>query len=170
RLVAASGTVGDRIDVWGTRDSVGVPLQVPRYVAQVLRTLGYRVRLHLLLFSSITPKMRRRIQISTDGDWFPDYPLPSASLPQFFSCRGGNGNGFVCDPRLDRLMRTASAVQLTDPARASALWATIDRQLVDDAYWVPTVNVRTPDFVSQRVGNYQSSPAGGFIPQVAWLR
>lgn len=94
RLVAASGTTGTRVDVWGRSDSVGVPSQVPPYIAQ----------------------------------------------------------------------------QLTDPARAASLWAAIDRQLVDEAAWVPTVNVRAVEFVSKRIRNYQYSPVGGFIADQVWLR
>jgi ABC-type oligopeptide transport system substrate-binding subunit len=114
--------------------------------------------------------MRRKFQLSVDGDWLPDYPAPAAYLPHFFGCRGGNRNGYVCDSNLDRRMRMPSALQLTDPARASTLCATINRQLVDAAYWVPTVNVHAPEFVSKRVRNYQVSPVGGFIAHEAWLR
>jgi ABC-type transport system substrate-binding protein/DNA-binding SARP family transcriptional activator len=170
RLVAASGTAGDRVDVWGESDSVGVPRQVPSYIAQLLRTLGYRVRLHVVLSTAITSAMRRDFQLSVDGDWLPDYPAPSAYLPQFFGCSGGNSNGYFCDPALDRRMRTASMLQLTDPAAAASRWAAIDRQLVDEAAWVPTVNVRAPDFVSKRVRNYQYNPVKGFLPDQVWLR
>jgi hypothetical protein len=47
-LVAASGTQGTRIDVWGTTDQVGVPRRLPAYVTAVLRSLGYRAHLHLV--------------------------------------------------------------------------------------------------------------------------
>ncbi len=170
RLVAASGTLGQRVDVWGPTDSVGVPHQVPPYIAQLLRSLGYRVRLHLAPSATITQAMRRGFQLSVDGDWLPDYPAPSAYLPQFFGCRGGNSNGYFCDPRLDHRMRRATGLQLTDPARAASLWTAVNRKLVDQAVWVPTVNVHAPEFVSKRVRNYQFSPVGGFIAHEVWLR
>jgi peptide/nickel transport system substrate-binding protein len=169
RLVAASGTLGERVDVWGSSDSVGVPRQVPRHIAEVLRSLGYRVQLHLVPFATLTHSKRRGLLLSTDGDWLPDYPAPSAYLPQFFGCRGGNSNGYFCDPDLDRRMREATRLQLTDPEQAATLWAAINRQLVDQAAWVPTVNVQFVEVVSRRVRNYQFNPVGGFIPQAAWL-
>jgi peptide/nickel transport system substrate-binding protein len=169
RLVAASGTRGDRIDVWGATDD-GMPAPVRPYFAQVLRSLGYRVRLHLVPLATITPAMRRSFQLSVDGNWAPDYPAPSAYLPQFFGCHGGNGNGFLCDPALDREMARASTLELTDPPQAASLWATVDRRLVDEAAWVPFVNQRAVDFVSKRVRNYQYTPVGGFVAQEAWLR
>ena len=170
QLIAASGTLGQRIVVWGASDSIGVPREVPRYIAKVLRSLGYRVKLHLVPFATITLAKRRELQLSVDGDWFPDYPAPSAYLPQFFGCRGGNSNGYFCDPALDRRMRRAAALQLTDRVRAASLWAAIDRQLTDEAAWVPTVNVRALEFVSSRVRNYQFSPVGGFLAHQVWLR
>jgi YVTN family beta-propeller protein len=169
RLVAASGTLGARVDVWGSSDDL-VPPQVPPYIAQVLRSLGYRVQLHLATLGSITPTMRRTFQLSAEGDWLPDYPAPSAYLPLFFGCGGGHSHGYFCDPRLDRQMRIATTLQLAHPARAAALWAAIDRQLTDQAAWVPTVNVRFAEFVSKRVRNYQFSPVGGFLPAQVWLR
>jgi ABC-type transport system substrate-binding protein len=66
-LVAASGTRGQRIEVWGTTDQVGIPRQLPAYVASVLRSLDYRVRLHLVPIARLTPSLRRRIQLSVDG-------------------------------------------------------------------------------------------------------
>ena len=167
-LVRASGTQGARIDVWGGSDW-GTPTAVPRYVAQVLRSLGYRVRLHLVPYASITLAKRRGVQLSVDGNWMPDYPAPSAYLPQFFGCNGGNGNGYYCDPALDRRMQRAAALQLSDPPRAARLWSAIDRELVDQAVWVPTVNLQALEFVSKRVRNYQFSPVGGFIAHQAQL-
>jgi peptide/nickel transport system substrate-binding protein len=170
RLVAASGTSGTRIDVWGTTDTIAAPRELPAYFAGVLRSLGYRTRLHLVPFSSLTTAVRRRIQLVVGGDWTPDYPAPSAYLPGYFSCHGGYGDGYVCDPELDRKMRRATALQLQDPRRAAALWARIDHVIADRAYWVPTVSLRSPEIVSKRVRNYQHSPLWGFIASQVWLR
>jgi YVTN family beta-propeller protein len=169
QLVAASGTNGERVDVWGAADSA-VPTQVPRHVADVLRSLGYRVRLHLLPSSRITEAMRRDFQLTAEGDWLPDYPSPSSYLPLFFGCHGSTSNGYTCDPELDRAMLRASSLQLTDPARAAAHWTKINRRLVDLAFWVPTVNIQDVEVVSKRVRNYQFSPVNQFLPDQVWLR
>ena len=79
-------------------------------------------------------------QISTDGDWPADYPDPSSYLPQFFGCGGGTSNDYFCDPALDRAMREASQLGLTDPARSAAAWAAIDHRLTEHAAWEPTVS------------------------------
>ena len=170
RLVSESGTSGERVNVWGASDNAYVPPTVPAYVAGVLRALGYRVRLHLVPFASITEAMRERFQLSVDGDWVANYPDPSSYLPQFFGCGGGTSNGYYCNPRLDRRMQQAALLELSDPPRASARWQSIDRQLTDAAIWVPTVNERQVDLVSRRLRNYEYNPVWGFLADQAWLR
>ena len=170
RLVRDSGTYGARIDVWGTTDQTQTPRVLPAYVASVLRSLGYRARLHLVPHEQITESRRKTIQLSVDGDWQPDYPAPSAYLPQFFGCDGGYSNGYVCVPALDRQMRRAADLQLRDPRAAAALWAQVDRTITDRALWVPTVQLNDQDFVSARLRNYQAHPVWGFMADQVWLR
>jgi len=113
--------------------------------------------------------MLRRFQLSVDGSWVADYPDTAAYLPQFFSCGGGNSNGYYCSPQLDREMNEAELLELNHPARAISLWTTIDRQLTDNAAWVPTVNDREVDLVSRRLRNYEYNPVWGFLADQAWL-
>jgi YVTN family beta-propeller protein len=169
RLVAASGTRGQRIDLWGMTDAGYVPPAVSTYVAGVLRSLGYRVRLHLVSSASVSEAQRRQFQLSTDGDWQADYPDPSSYLPQFFACGGGDTNGYYCNPTLDREMLVASRLRLAAPAKADALWQSIDHQLTDRAAWVPTVNLHEVDVVSSRLHDYHYNPVWGFLPDQSWL-
>ena len=170
RLVRESGTAGQRVDVWGAIDSPYVPRGVPVYVASVLRTLGYRVRLHLLPNATFTEAMRQGFQLSVDGDWIASYPSPSSYLPQFFGCGGGTSNGYHCDPRLDREMKAAGQLESSDLARARGRWESIDRQLTNEAIWVPTINVREVEFLSKRVRNYEHHAVWGFLVDQGWLR
>jgi ABC-type transport system substrate-binding protein/DNA-binding SARP family transcriptional activator/streptogramin lyase len=170
RLVAASGTRGERVAVWGSTDESYIPAAVPRYITRVLRSLGYRARLHLTSFASIHEAARRRFQLSVDGDWLADYPAPSAYLPQFFGCGGGLSNGYYCNPSLDDRMREALHAQARDPADADRTWTGIDHQITDDAAWVPTVNEREVEVVSPRLRNYQFNPVWGFLADQSWVR
>ena len=170
RLVSASGTRGERVDVWGESDANVIPHAVPGYIASVLRSLGYRAHDHLAPSAAITTAMRRRHQLSADGDWQADYPSPTSYIPQFFSCDGGNSNGYYCDPQLDRKMQQATLLELQHPVRAAALWTEIDHNLTNNAGWVPTVNLRTVDLVSKRIRNYEYNPLWGFIADQVWLR
>jgi peptide/nickel transport system substrate-binding protein len=169
-LVAKSGTRGERVNVWGSADEGYVPPEIPRYVASVLRTLGYRATAQLRPIASITAAMQTRFQVSSNGDWVSDYPDPSSYIPAFFSCGGGNSNGYVCDPALDRQMQRAELSDRASPAAADALWESVDHQLTNQADWLPTVSVREVDFVSKRLGNYEFNPVWGFLVDQSWIQ
>jgi YVTN family beta-propeller protein len=169
QLVAQSGTLGERVDVWGSPDEGFVPPTAPAYIAGVLRALGYRVHLHLVPIATITKALWKRVQISVEGDWVADYPDPSSYIPQFFACGGGNSNGYYCNPALDREMTEASLLEFSHPGKAAVTWTSIDRQLTDDAVWVPTVSEREVDFVSRRLHNYEYNPVWGFLADQSWL-
>ena len=169
RLVAQSGTSGERVDLWGI-GSAYVPAAVPGYVAGVLRSLGYRVHLHLIPSQNAPPAMQSRFQLSTGGDWLANYPDPSSYVPQFLGCGGSNSNGYYCNRRLDREMYKAELLELSDLAKANARWASIDHELTDNAAWVPTVNEREVNLVSKRLHNYEFNPVWGFLADQSWLR
>jgi ABC-type oligopeptide transport system substrate-binding subunit len=114
--------------------------------------------------------MRTHFQLSADGDWVAPYPGASSYIPQYFSCGGGNGNGFYCNPRLDREMRQATQLELINPASSRALWESVDRQLTDAAVWVPTVTPREVDLTSNRLHNYEYNPVWGFLADQSWLQ
>ncbi len=170
RLVTQSGTHGEHVTVWGSPDEGYIPPDVAAYTAGVLRSLGYRTTLHLVPIASITKAMYPHFQLSATGDWIADYPDPSSYIPPFFSCNGSDSNGYVCDPALDRTMRKAAFLELDAPAAANRVWTSIDHTLTNRADWVPTVNVREVDLVSQRLGNYQFHPAWGFLVDQSWVR
>jgi len=87
-----------------------------------------------------------------------------------FACSAPGNTHFFCDHRLDRAIRQTSALEAKDPRAAAIQWARIDRELVDDAAWVPLVNIRWVDFVSARVHNYEADPTVGLIADQVWLR
>ena len=59
---------------------------------------------------------------------------------------------------------------LTDPARAAAAWAAVNRRLTAAAAWVPTVSLRDVELTWPRLGNYQYNPVGGFLADQSWVR
>jgi peptide/nickel transport system substrate-binding protein len=170
RLVADSGTRGETVDVWGTSDELAIPPQESRYIASVLRSLGYRIHLHIRPIEAISESARRSFQLSVDGDWEADYPDPSSYIPEFFACHGGDSNGYSCDRRIDAQMQRAELLELEQPAHAAALWTRVDHELTNDAAWVPTVDLRSVEFVSARLHDYEYNPVWGFLPDQVWLR
>lgn len=50
------------------------------------------------------------------------------------------------------------------------MWARLDRELVDQAPWVPLFNPRWPVLMSKGVGNWQSNPYQQFLLDQLWVR
>jgi peptide/nickel transport system substrate-binding protein len=170
QLVARSGTAGERVDVVGSPDEGFIPPTAPAYVAGVLRELGYRVHLRLLPIASVSQNMWDSFQMTVDGDWTANWPDPSSYIPSFLSCGGANSAGYYCHPALDREMRHAELLEPTDPPRARAVWETLDRQLTNNAAWVPTVTIRDIELTSGRLHNYEYNPVWGFLADQSWLQ
>jgi ABC-type transport system substrate-binding protein len=60
-------------------------------------------------------------------------------------------------------MNLADAQQATDPARAAATWAAVDRAVTSAAPWVPLATQNNVDFLSDQVTNYQYNPFFGIL-------
>jgi YVTN family beta-propeller protein len=167
RLVAASGTKGEQIRVWGRSDGpIHEPTVVP-YIVGVLRRLGYHARARLVPSSYIDdhPQLGTTIQLIPEG-------LANGGTGDFFSnaCSTfdrSNHRWFFCDRQLERTIQAAATLEVRNARAAGARWARIDREFVDRAAWVPMVNVRWVEFVSSRVHNYEADPTVGFIADQA---
>jgi peptide/nickel transport system substrate-binding protein len=164
RLVASSGAAGAHVVVWRFTD-VPLPYGVVRYAARVLARLGFRVTLRSGSHADYGRLSRRQFAAIDviPSDWYADYPSPSSFFDTFLTCRSATAGGFWCDPALDRLVRRAQALEATDLTRADAMWARADRRAVDRAAWVPLVNPRELDFVSERLRDYHYDPPLGFL-------
>ena len=178
QLVRESGTRGMRVTVWTTRDPRSV-LDEGRYVAGVLRRLGYRARAVVLpdeRFFAYTNDSTNRAQV-VSGGWSADYSSASSFFGKltcaFFVPRSAEKTtdaAELCDPGFDRRVAHAQSLQLIDPAAATAEWARLDRELTKRAIMVPTVNFRETDLLSPRVGNYQYHVLWGPIVDQLWVR
>jgi peptide/nickel transport system substrate-binding protein len=148
--------------------------------AKTLRKLGYRVSVKALgdNYLQAIADSRNSAQIGFYG-WQADYPVASAFFRPLFTCasfvpdspaRNNNASEF-CDPRVDREIAHASSVQVANPTAAQVLWARVDRDLTDQAAWVPLYTPNSVDVLSKRVGNYEYSPSGfGMLLDQLWVR
>jgi YVTN family beta-propeller protein len=156
RLVAASGTKGAPVTIWIPDNQAS---EGPIALA-LMRSLGYRTRLKRVdsfVFCCSARGLgnpRSRVQAGVSS-WFADYP----AAPSF------------CDRRIEADIRRALTLSTTDPYAANQLWAQIDHAIVDRAPVVPLITHKSLDFVSKRVGNYQSNPYPyGVLLDQLWVR
>jgi YVTN family beta-propeller protein len=169
RLVKESGTTGMKVTVW-TAPCCDPP--VGRYFRDLLTDLGYHARLKAVdddTFYSALYTGPQRFQIALKG-WTADYAAESGFLPPIARCGAPvNSSGF-CDHGIDRRMKRAASLQITDPAAAHRLWSSIEHDIMDVAPWVPLVNRVYVNVVSRRLGNYQFNPQWGPLVDKMWVR
>jgi peptide/nickel transport system substrate-binding protein len=143
-----------------------------RIVVGTLRQLGYRASLRLLpesTYFAYTLDSRNRAQV-IEGGWGADYASANTFIGKLACSYFVPGNGPAttdgsefCDPALDRQITRAAALQATDPRAAATRWAQLDRQLTDQAVFLPTVTPNEVDLLSRRVGNYEYNPVWGVL-------
>jgi peptide/nickel transport system substrate-binding protein len=170
-----------RVETRGMRIRVLTDPHLPdtAYVISLLRKLGYRASARPVAgdrYNHLASNTRNRTQISVGGT-LTDYPAPSNIIQTWLSCGSlksesdlnANRAGF-CDPTVDAGIESALALETSDPKAANRLWAAIDRKIVDQAPWLPTVNLNTVDFLPARVGNYQFHPQWGMLLDQLWVK
>jgi YVTN family beta-propeller protein len=166
RLIRASGTHGRKVTVWSWRGGFE---NEARYIVSLLRRLGYRAHLKELrgldvYFGEIHDR-KTRAQSGIAG-W---YGQVSGDTVFAFECDSEINPTRFCDRRIDTEATHAKRISLADPEAAAEIWARLDRQLVDQAPWVPLFNPKTPYLVSARVGDWQFSTGGVLLDQL-WVR
>ena len=179
-LVEKSGTIGDHVTMLYSNE--GAPFPSPataRYLVSVLDELGYRAsirRTGAYSYWGMLGDSRNRVQAGF-FQWFQDYPAPSDFIDPLFTCSSflpQNENNFneaeFCDRRIDAQAQRAVASQSVDPTAAENGWAAIDRELTDEAPWVPLYNPRDLTFLSAKVGNYQFHPYWTLLIDQLWVR
>jgi len=165
-LVKASGTTGMRVEVVADRFGVDAP-----HVVSALRRIGYQASLRVVpsqRYNQFVSDPRNKVQVSAQG-WVADYPSASNFIALFLRCGARSNHSGFCAPDIDKRIDRALTLQATDAQRAGKLWAKLDKAIVDQAPWVPTVTPLFVGFVSQRVGNYQFHPQWGPLIDQLWV-
>jgi hypothetical protein len=136
-------------------------------VLSTLLDLGYDARL--------APKASAQAWLQRDWSalqvdlvgWSADMPLGS-NFPGVM-CSGLVFPADLCDSTMDRQAAHAYAVEGLDPFASNALWAEIDRELVDQARIIPITTGGTVLMVSDRVHSYQASANGVIYKDQFWV-
>jgi YVTN family beta-propeller protein len=180
-LVAASGTRGARVTVVTGAFGTAIPLVTTgRYIVSVLDQIGYRASLRVLrgftAYDMASGDSRSKPQVSWFG-WFTDFPTPSDMIAPVLTCRSfvpasaANLNvAEFCDRTIDTQVTQALTLQASARDAAGALWERIDREITDQAPWVPIYNPVSTVLLSPRVGNYQFHPYYQLLIDQLWVR
>ncbi len=178
QLIAQSGTRGEHVTILTQAPSGPSDEPVARYVARVLRSLGYPTDVHVVTsgqWSTAMNDYRHPPQIDTNG-WGADVPSATDFITLQLSCDEWhpptrlNNHSQFCDPAVDRIAARAAQLQGTDPAAADRLWAHADRIITNLAPWLTTVSPVETDLVSARTGNFNYVPINRVLLDQLWIR
>ena len=149
------------------------------YMVSVLNQLGFKATLKLISGSIEFPYIqnsKNKMQIGITS-WISDYPTASDFINVLLSCgsfhpgsdASPNISGF-CQKGINDQINQAMALDVTDPAAAAKLWAQIDKQITDQAPWVPMFTPYQLSFVSKRLGNFSYSYLYLMIISKVWVQ
>jgi peptide/nickel transport system substrate-binding protein len=170
RLVRASGTAGDHVDLRACA-CYSIGRAEVRYLAEVLDRLGYAasVRYSGGYADYSAAVLDSRLPLAVIEGWGADYPYPSNFFDPLLTCTTSVDPGIrFCDRRLDRLLAAAEAAG--GGAAGSRAWNAVDREAVDQAPWAPLTTETGVDITGRRVGNYEHNPQDGVLLDQLWVR
>jgi peptide/nickel transport system substrate-binding protein len=177
QLIAESGMKGAKITFWISTCSASAGCGPPdrrwgHHIVSVLDSIGLRA--HAIFGNQLKvqpPDPSAPAQIFTQG-WLEDFPLASDFLQPLFSCAsvGSTNWSRFCSHRIDRQMQHASALQLSDPARANTLWEQVERELLRQPPMIPLLQQQWINLIGKEVGNYQLHVLIGPLVDQLWVK
>jgi len=139
------------------------------YLVELMEVLGYRVKVEQDSVGAFYDS-GNEFQMALDG-WALDYPAASNFIVNRFTCDSTlTPEEALCDPEIDDMIESALQTQTVDPSAGGALWAAVDRAIVDQAPYVWLVNPIGVDFVCARIGNYQYTSTWDVLLSQLWVR
>jgi peptide/nickel transport system substrate-binding protein len=155
RLVAQSGTKGDRVTIWGRKTSPFA--EFASYYASVLGSLGYRTTLKLLADSVYYQTIGNAKTHAQTGyaEWQEDFPNPSdfyLLLDEASIQPQGNLNlSQARDPVIQRALKTLDPRPATQLQADAARWSALDVHTAQQAYMAVIGRRSFPKFMSDRI-------------------
>lgn len=177
-LMKASGEKPGQKVVVITDDQMADP-SLGTYLVSVLNQLGFHATLKVISGDIQFPYIqnsKNKTQIAVTS-WLSDYPTASDFINVLLSCgsfhpgsdSSPNISGF-CQKGINDQINQALMLEVSDPAAATKLWAQIDKEVTDQAPWVPMFTPDQLSFVSKRLGNFSYSYLDRMLISKAWVQ
>lgn len=177
QLVKASGTKGQAVTI--VNPSIPLGRATGLYFEGLLNRLGYKASLKLLAPAVQDPyakDSRHRVQMSL-SIWYQDYQAASDFLNVLTGCGSFQPNSGsqpniseFCDPKTQKLMNRALAVETRNRSAADIVWSKADRAVTNQAPMVVMFNPAVVTFVSKRTGDFQYNPQWGLLMDQVWVK
>jgi len=146
QLVAASGTKGATVTIWGSNNESRRSPEATAYLQQVLKSLGYNAQLKIInaaVYWTTIGNQSTKAQIGF-ADWFQDYPHPldwfdvllnGERITQTHNNNYANFNDAAINSKIDTLKKEP---ELTNSVNNQ--WAQLDTEVMKQAPWAPYIN------------------------------
>ena len=146
QLVAASGTKGATVTIWGSNNESRRSPEATAYLQQVLKSLGYNAQLKIInaaVYWTTIGNQSTKAQIGF-ADWFQDYPHPldwfdvllnGERITQTHNNNYANFNDAAINSKIDTLKKEP---ELTNSVNSQ--WAQLDTEVMKQAPWAPYIN------------------------------
>ena len=177
QFIEESGTKGQKVTV--IVEDTAVSKSIGVYLQSVLTSLGYDTEV-----KPISPNIQftyiqntnNKVQISV-SQWYQDYPAASDFLYILYGCESFkdgsdssiNISGF-CDKAINKKMKDALALGVTDQDGANKMWAEIDKDVTDAAPMAAMFTPKHVDFVSKQLGNFQFNAQFYWMVSQSWVK
>ena len=177
QLVEESGTKGQKVTVIAEDTAVSKSIGV--YLQSTLKEIGYDAEVKPIspnIEFTYIQNTNNKVQISVT-QWYQDYPAASDFLYILFGCESFkegsdssiNMSGF-CDQAINKKMKDALALGVTDQEGANKMWAEIDKEVTDKAPMAAMFTPKHVDFVSKRLGNFQFNAQFYWMVSQSWVQ
>src|SRR5262249_7973878 len=145
RLVAASGTAGDRIQGLAPQSQAAAA----KYLVSVLNQLGYRASAKVMSEIAYFPSLgtgKPSAQVRW-GVWAADFTSAANFIVPLFGCPASGvlpstslNDSEFCNAALEHQIARATALQAEAPVSADQAWAKADQIITDNGALVPYAN------------------------------
>lgn len=173
KLVAASGTEGQAVEVW-TRNQEPFPKET-QYMASVLNDLGYDAEVKVLdqsIYDDTISNQKTDPQIGVN-DWSQDYPEAGNFIDTLLNGNnivsiGNNNQANADDKQLNAAVEKTNLMPLGEERDKS--WAQLDANYMKkNVPWVPFLNATYPQFTSEQLRGVVFNPTYFAMFPSMWL-
>jgi peptide/nickel transport system substrate-binding protein len=149
-LIAASGDKGFQVTVWN--HDRGLDPKATAYLTDVLNSIGLKAKekvINSAVYWTTVGNQATKAQIGF-ADWFQDYPHPldwfdvllnGERITQTHNNNYANFNNASVNSQIDSLKKEPVLDN-----KANARWASVDKEVMQNAPWAPFINRQFTDF------------------------
>jgi len=156
-LIKDAGATGADVTVWTSNNTSRNAPQAGAYLQQVLNSIGLKAKIKQInaaVYWTTVGNQATKAQIGF-ADWYQDYPHP---LDWFDVLLNGNRITQTHNNNYSDFDNSAVNAKITDLKKQSGLsskinseWADVDKMVMEQAAWVPFVNVQGIDTFSSSI-------------------